>query len=37
LSSIATSGLGVNISFDGQDDENTIDGLKYMEGMTIFN
>ena len=37
LSSIATSGLGVKISFDGQDDENTIDGLKYMEGMTIFN
>ena len=35
LSSIATSGLGVKISFDGQDDENTIDGLKYMEGMTI--
>ena len=32
LSSIATSGLGVKISFDGQDDENTIDGLKYMEG-----
>jgi cytochrome P450 len=37
LSSIATSGLGVKISFDGQDDANTIDGLKYMEGMTIFN
>jgi cytochrome P450 len=32
MSSIATSGLGVKISFDGQDDENTIDGLKYMEG-----
>jgi cytochrome P450 len=35
LSSIATSGLGVKISYDGQDDENTIDGLKYMEGMII--
>jgi len=35
LSSIATSGLGVKISFDGQDDENTIDGLKYMEESDI--
>jgi len=35
LSSIATSGLGVKISFDGQDDENTIDGLKYMEEADI--
>jgi hypothetical protein len=32
LASLAVSGLGVKITFDGKEDDSSVDGLKFMEG-----
>ena len=32
LASLAMSGLGVKITFDGKEDDSSVDGLKFMEG-----